>query len=112
LVLVLAGRIRGFRNDPVAHDTRTLDAGEPLVSPPRETPEQILARTQEQHDKAAAELLRAELAYKRMEWRDCIQRVGEANKLDPTVGSSPELLNECVREWEDSANAKAPRKRK
>jgi DNA-directed RNA polymerase specialized sigma24 family protein len=112
LLMVLTGRIRAFRDDPVARDKPTPDAGETLVSPPRETPEQVLARAQEQRDKAAAELVRAELAYKRMNWQDCIQRVEDAKKLDPTVGDSPALLHECAREQEDSANAKSPRKRR
>ncbi len=106
LILLLTGRLRGFLNEPVAHDPVRVPA--PDV-PPQEPMESFTARTQENREKAAAELLRAELAYRREEWRVCLQHVEAAKELDPSTGDSPELRSECATQEANTANSKAPR---
>jgi DNA-directed RNA polymerase specialized sigma24 family protein len=104
LILLHTGRLRSFRNDPVAHDL--VKAPVPEVAPV-EPLESFMARTQERREKAAAALIAAEVAYKRMQWRVCIQQVQAARKLDPDSGDR-ELETECALQEERMGNSKAP----
>ncbi len=110
LLLVYGAFLRGFGHEPVAHHDplpQGVPDGDAGVALPR--PDQkVLALTREDREKAAGLLLQAEIAYKRGEWRKCIQRVRDARALDPSVDSAAQLENECFHQEEREGNAKAP----
>jgi hypothetical protein len=108
-LLILSGRLAGLFNQPFAHRDSPGTAADAGAEPLRETDEQALARIQERRDKVDALLRRADVEYRRMEWRSCIQALDEATTLDPSLDVSLSR-NECLAREKQDSNSKLDRK--
>ena len=104
----LARQVRPLEVRPLT----PVDPEAPSAPRDGEQPEELaLQAAQENREKAEREVVRAAVAYKNMEWRNCVQRLEAARALDPVAGSSPALMGACVHEAESAMDAKAPRRR-
>jgi DNA-directed RNA polymerase specialized sigma24 family protein len=121
LFLVVTGRLHIAGFEPVARHPHqepkvvpSAGVDEQPAPPWSEIPEDVMVRTRENRELAARAVIEAEVAYKRMEWRVCLQDLAEARKLDKTVGDVPALQAECTLQEERAANSKGgppPRRR-
>jgi hypothetical protein len=91
---------------PIAHHPVVPVEADAGTAAPVKSPEEVLAETQAKREQARAAIQRAAIAYKRHEWRKCLQEMSGARALDPDAGNDEALRNACAVEEDRESNSK------